>query len=145
MPSVSQENLRRLAARSIRVLQRHKDAEPAIGAYVGSLDVEAQEFIDAYDLVHTSAAKRRERRNNGVEETDRVVIVEDVISTGGTMISLINAIRQTGCRIEDVICVAEKTEYRGVERIRDETGVAVKCLLQLDLSGEHAVVSGHRQ
>lgn len=82
---------------------------------------------------------------NGVEETDRVVVVEDVISTGGTMISLINAIRQTGCLIEDVICVAEKTDYRGVERIRDETGVAVKCLLQLDLSGEQAVVSSHRQ
>lgn len=78
---------------------------------------------------------------NGVESNDRVVIVEDVISTGGTMISLIKAIQRTGCEIVDVVCVAEKVDYNGVQRIRDETGISVKCLLQLDLSGKRSVAS----
>ncbi len=73
MPAISQEQLRRLAARSIRVLNRQKDAAPAIGAYVGSLDVEAREFIAAYDLVRTSASARRNTRASGVEETEKLV------------------------------------------------------------------------
>jgi adenine/guanine phosphoribosyltransferase-like PRPP-binding protein len=64
------------------------------------------------------------------------VIVDDLISTGGTMIALIEAIEQAGARINDVVCVAEKVEYDGRERIRDETGHDVKCLLRLSISGE---------
>lgn len=77
---------------------------------------------------------------NGVEPNDRVVIVDDVISTGGTMVSLIEAIRQCGSEIVDVVCVAEKSEYRGVERVRDETGITIKTLLKLDLSGPTSAV-----
>jgi len=77
---------------------------------------------------------------NGVEPHDKVVIVDDVISTGGTMVSLIEAIRQCGSEIVDVVCVAEKFAYRGVERVRDETGIAIKTLLKLDLSGATSVV-----
>lgn len=77
---------------------------------------------------------------NGVEPDDRVVIVDDVISTGGTMISLIQAIQQCGSTIVDVVCVAEKSDYHGVQRVYDETGIVVKTLLQLDLSGSRAAV-----
>jgi len=77
---------------------------------------------------------------NGVEPNDRVVIVDDVISTGGTMVSLIQAIRQCGSEIVDVVCVAEKSAYRGVERVRDETGITIKTLLKLDLSGPTSAV-----
>lgn len=80
---------------------------------------------------------------NGVEAGDRVVIVDDVISTGGTMVSLIEAIRQCDCEIVDVVCVAEKAAYRGVERVRDETGISIKTLLKLDLSGQTSVVADH--
>lgn len=77
---------------------------------------------------------------NGVEAGDKVVIVDDIISTGGTLVSLIKAIRSAGAVITDTVCVAEKIEYGGVERVLKETGVKVKTLLQLDLSGTHAKV-----
>ncbi|WP_195176201.1 phosphoribosyltransferase family protein [Mesorhizobium sp. INR15] len=77
---------------------------------------------------------------NGVESNDRVVIVDDVISTGGTMVSLIQAIRQCGAEIVDVVCVAEKSAYRGVERVQDETGIKIKTLLKLDLSGPTSAI-----
>ncbi len=77
---------------------------------------------------------------NGAEPTDRVVIVDDIISTGGTMISLIRALQQTGCEIADVICVAEKIEYNGARRVFEETGVKVKCLMQISMSGETSSV-----
>ncbi|HEY1627352.1 MAG TPA: phosphoribosyltransferase family protein [Streptosporangiaceae bacterium] len=72
---------------------------------------------------------------NGVQPDDEVVIVDDLISTGGTMIALINAIEQSGARIRDIICVAEKVEYEGRQRVKDATGHDIKCLLQLSIAG----------
>jgi adenine/guanine phosphoribosyltransferase-like PRPP-binding protein len=75
---------------------------------------------------------------NGIEPDDRVVIVDDMISTGGTMIALIQAIQQAGAQILDIICVGEKPAYGGVQRILNETGFTVKTLVKIDVSGERS-------
>lgn len=77
---------------------------------------------------------------NGILPGDEVVIVDDLISTGGTMIALIQAIEQTGARIRDIVCVAEKVEYEGRQRVKDATGHDMKCLLQLSVSGSRCKV-----
>lgn len=77
---------------------------------------------------------------NGVDEGDRVVIVDDIISTGGTLISLIQAIRSAGATITDTVCVAEKAGYGGAENVLKKTGVKVRSLLQIDMSGQRAKV-----
>ncbi|HEY1620557.1 MAG TPA: phosphoribosyltransferase family protein [Streptosporangiaceae bacterium] len=77
---------------------------------------------------------------NGVDPGDEVVIVDDLISTGGTMIALIRAIEQSGARIRDIICVAEKVEYEGRQRVKDATGHDMKCLLQLSVTGSRCKV-----
>jgi len=77
---------------------------------------------------------------NGVEAGDRVVIVDDMVSTGGTMIALIEAIRQAGAEIVDVVSVAAKEEYDGIERIKDATGIHVKTVLMLSVSGDKSSV-----
>jgi adenine/guanine phosphoribosyltransferase-like PRPP-binding protein len=77
---------------------------------------------------------------NGIEQGDQVIIVDDMISTGGTMLALIQAVEQADATIIDIICVAEKVEYRGVDRIRNETGYQVKTLLQISVSGERSKV-----
>lgn len=77
---------------------------------------------------------------NGIEQGDQVIIVDDMISTGGTMLALIEAVEKADATIVDIICVAEKIEYRGVKRIREETGYPVKTLLQISVSGERSKV-----
>lgn len=77
---------------------------------------------------------------NGVEPGDDVVIVDDLVSTGGTMIALIMAIETAGAHIHDIVCVAEKVEYEGRQRIKEATGHDVKCLLQLSIAGPHCKV-----
>ena len=77
---------------------------------------------------------------NGIEQGDQVIIVDDMISTGGTMLALIEAVEKADATIVDIICVAEKIEYRGVKRIREETGYPVKTLLQILVSGERSKV-----
>ena len=73
---------------------------------------------------------------NGIEAGDKVVIVDDMVSTGGTMIALIKAIQQAGAEILDIVCVGEKPAYNGVERIFEETGFRVKTLVKIDVDGE---------
>lgn len=73
---------------------------------------------------------------NGIDSGDKVVIVDDMVSTGGTMVALIQAIQQAGAEILDIVCVGEKPAYKGVERIFKETGFRVKTLVKIDVAGE---------
>jgi adenine/guanine phosphoribosyltransferase-like PRPP-binding protein len=73
---------------------------------------------------------------NGVNDGDRVIIVDDMISTGGTMLALIKAIHQANAAIADIICVAEKVDYGGVSRVNKETGLQVKTLVKVSVSGD---------
>jgi adenine/guanine phosphoribosyltransferase-like PRPP-binding protein len=77
---------------------------------------------------------------NGVDRDDRVIIVDDLISTGGTMVALIQAIRRSGAQVIDIVCVAEKVEYGGVARVKEETGHTVKSILKVSVTGERSVV-----
>lgn len=77
---------------------------------------------------------------NGVEEGDQVILVDDMISSGGTMLALIKAVTQAGGSIVDIICVAEKIDYQGVERVKQETGYPVKTLVRISVSGERSKV-----
>ena len=77
---------------------------------------------------------------NGVEREDRVIIVDDMISTGGTMVALIEAVETVGAAIVDIVCVAGKVEYQGVERVKEETGYQVKTLLRVSVAGARSKV-----
>lgn len=68
---------------------------------------------------------------NGIAKGDRVVIVDDTISTGGALIALIHAVEAAGGEVTEVICAVEKTENKGVERVLRETGIQVKSILQI--------------
>ncbi|MEK6920385.1 MAG: phosphoribosyltransferase family protein, partial [Nanoarchaeota archaeon] len=44
---------------------------------------------------------------NGVEKKDKVTIIEDMVSTGGTLVALIQAVEKAGAIIVKIITVAE--------------------------------------
>ena len=66
---------------------------------------------------------------NGVRPGDRVLLVDDLISTGGTMLALVRAIRQAGAEVVDAFTIGEKTENGGRAAIQAATGMQVKTLL----------------
>ncbi|EHP88287.1 hypoxanthine/guanine phosphoribosyltransferase [Methanotorris formicicus] len=68
---------------------------------------------------------------NGIEEGDRVLIVDDVISTGGTMIAIINALKRAGAEVKDIVCVIERGE--GKKIVEKKTGHKIKTLVKLDV------------
>lgn len=77
---------------------------------------------------------------NGVDKGDQVIIVDDMVSTGGTMLALIKAVHKAGAEIIDIICVAEKVEYGGVSRVFNSTGKRVKTLVKVSISGDRSKV-----
>jgi adenine phosphoribosyltransferase len=68
---------------------------------------------------------------NGIAAGSRSLIVDDTLSTGGTLIALIRAIRSCGGEVVGAVAVVEKIDAAGVGRVLAETGVQVSTLLQI--------------
>jgi adenine phosphoribosyltransferase len=68
---------------------------------------------------------------NDIFEGDRVLIVDDVISTGGTLVALMSALEGVGATVTDAIVVIERGD--GVSRLK-EMGIDVKTLVRIDVT-----------
>ena len=68
---------------------------------------------------------------NGLVAGDRVVLLDDVVSTGGTLRAIIPALRNLGVDVVDVIVVFEKTKEK--EALEGEIGIEIKTLLRVDV------------
>ncbi len=70
---------------------------------------------------------------NDVRPGDRVVIVDDVLSTGGTLRPLVLALRDMGAEVVDVLVVVEKGGVRpSLER---ELGMPIRALVKVEVRG----------
>lgn len=74
---------------------------------------------------------RSEMSINGLKAGDRVVIVDDVVSTGGTLKALFFALKEMGVEIIDIIIVVEKGE--GKADLEKEIGMAIKTLVKVEM------------
>jgi len=68
---------------------------------------------------------------NGLKPGDRVVLVDSIISTGGTYAAIIQALEKYGVTIHDVVAVIEKPDYNGVSYVEKETKHRVKTLVKV--------------
>lgn len=72
---------------------------------------------------------------NGLKKGDRIIIVDDVISTGGTLLALVKALKNMGVEVLDVISVIGRGD--GYLKLKD-LGVNPKILVTIDV-GEKGV------
>lgn len=77
---------------------------------------------------------------NGIRKGDRILVVDDVVSTGGTMMAVLNALESSGVEIADIVAVVEKGD--GKARIKKETGHEVKTLIKVDVVDGKVVIKG---
>jgi len=75
----------------------------------------------------------------GVLAGDRVLVIDDAVSTGGTLAPLLSALQKKNVAIADVFCVLEKPEYHGVRNVRKATGLDVKTLFQVNTKSRRCV------
>jgi adenine phosphoribosyltransferase len=75
---------------------------------------------------------------NGVWKGDRIFLIDDVISTGGTMTAVIQALQRIGIDIVDVMAIIEKGD--GKEKVENKTGVKVKSLVRANVIDGKVVI-----
>jgi len=68
---------------------------------------------------------------NGLQRGDRVVLLDDLISTGGTLIGILRALDQMGVEVVDVIIVIDKGTGR--QKVEEKFGIKVKTLVGIDI------------
>lgn len=72
-----------------------------------------------------------EMHRDGCGNGERVLLVDDLIATGGTAEAAIKLLRQTGCEVVGACFVVDLPELRGMERIAS-LGVPVSTLVAFD-------------
>jgi len=82
-------------------------------------------------LKQTTGYAKTDMFINNIHRGDRIVFVDDVISTGGTLLSIVKALRKIGAEITDILIVFEKTREKA--RMEKELGANIKTLLKVDV------------
>lgn len=66
-------------------------------------------------------------------EGDSVVIFDDLIATGGTLLAATTLIRRTGAQVFEAAAIIDLPELQGSQRLQD-TGVPTFCLTEFSLA-----------
>jgi hypothetical protein len=69
----------------------------------------------------------------GVRPGDRVLLVDDLTSTGGTLVALARAVALAGGEVIEVLTIGEKTENGGRAFVAEALGLAIKTIVETDL------------
>lgn len=75
---------------------------------------------------------------NGIKQGDRVLLVDAVVSTGGTLVAVLDGLRGIGAVVKDVVCVIERGD--GVRAVREKTGFEVKTLVKIEVDGRVRII-----
>lgn len=93
---------------------------------------------DEVSVIQCTGYSTRELYINGIKKGDRIVLVDDVISTGGTLSAILKALKSLRAIIKDVIIVIEKGNVKS--RIEKELGVKIKTLVRVEVRDGQVVV-----
>ena len=75
---------------------------------------------------------------NDLHPGERILLIDDVVSTGGTMIALIKTLKDLDLEIKSIVAVIEKG--KGNEIVKKETGVDVISIVKLDVIDGKVVI-----
>ncbi|NYT02242.1 MAG: purine phosphoribosyltransferase family protein [Methanosarcinales archaeon] len=67
---------------------------------------------------------------NGIKKGDRVIMVDDVVSTGGTALATLEALKVAGAEVRDVVVVVQRGD--GAAHLR-EKGHKIKTMVRVEV------------
>jgi len=92
-----------------------------------------------------SGAKDHGRQNQiegKLEKGQKVVVVEDLISTGGSVIEVVNVLRQAGARVLGIVSIFTYGMQKGLDRLA-EADVKNVSLTNFDCIAQVAAQQGY--
>ena len=120
-------------------------AGPAVAAIPIVASIVTLSFIEEKPvsglIVRSEPKKHGAKRGieGSFKKGDKVVVVDDTCSTGGSLLHSISALEAAGCSICKVVCILDR-KAGGSDAIRDR-GIPFESLLEADQSGKIAVSS----
>ena len=76
---------------------------------------------------------------NDIKEGERVAILEDVLSTGGTLEAVIEGVQRAGAEVTEIVAVVDKGG--GLKRLQDmHPDVRIQSLVRLEMDGAQVVL-----
>lgn len=75
---------------------------------------------------------------NGLAKGDRVLLVDDVLSTGGTLRAVMAGLRDIGVMVADVVVAVEKSNIR--PELEKEFGMPIKALVKIEIVDGKVIV-----
>lgn len=75
---------------------------------------------------------------NDLYPGEKILLIDDVVSTGGTMIALLETFKDLGLEIKSAVAVIEKGE--GKEIVKKETGIDLITIIKLDVIDGKVVI-----
>ena len=85
---------------------------------------------------------RQNRIEGKLEKGQKVVVVEDLISTGGSVIEVVDALREAGAEVLGIVSIFTYGMKKGLERLA-AAGVKNVSLTNLDVLSEVAAQEGY--
>jgi len=75
---------------------------------------------------------------NGLEKGDEIIIVDDVLSTGGTLRAVLQALRKMGVVVKGVFIVVDKGD--AAKKIQEKSDIAVDTLVNINIIDGKVVI-----
>ena len=116
----------------LATLLSHKTRKPFVIIRKRQYDLPGEVVIEA----ETGYSKNR-LFVNGLKRGDRVVLVDDVLSTGGTLMSTVKTLRECGIEVCHVHVVFNKHERK--RELENELGMPIHELLNVKVEGGRVV------
>jgi adenine phosphoribosyltransferase len=79
----------------------------------------------------TTGYSEKELFINGLRKGDRVIVMDDVVSTGGTLRAIVKALRAMGVEVADIIVVIRKTDR--LEELERDIRQKVRTLVNVEV------------
>lgn len=73
---------------------------------------------------------------NGIKPRQKIIIIDDILSSGGTSIALVKAVRKARAEVLEMLFVGEKVDQKGRMRIHEEfPDLSVNTLVKFTAQG----------